>query len=155
MKPIGYVRNDANEPLLPMLIKQKHSVIEVDEEYRRALTGIERWRFIDVVFFLHRNEEVRLTVDAQYAPGVGVFASRCPARPNHIGVTTVELLRVEGCNLTVTGLDAMNASPVLDIKCSDLSFLEMLTQRDGAITVRMEPSAGKVCSPQKGKEDLR
>jgi tRNA (Thr-GGU) A37 N-methylase len=55
----------------------------------------------------------------------------------------------------VTGLDAMNASPVLDIKCSDLSFLEMLTQRDGAITVRMEPSAGKVCSPQKGKEDLR
>jgi formylmethanofuran dehydrogenase subunit E len=137
LKPIGYVRNEVNEPLLPMLIKQKRSVIEVDEQYREALTGIERWRFIDVVFYLHRNEEVRLMVDAQYAPHVGVFASRCPARPNHLGVTTAQLIHVEGCNLIVTGLDAMNGSPVLDIKCSDLSFLEMLTQRDGGVTVKV------------------
>jgi formylmethanofuran dehydrogenase subunit E len=148
LTPIGYVRNEVNEPLMPQLIKQKRSVIEVDEQYRRALTGLERWRFIDVVFHLHRNEEVRQIVDLQYAPQVGVFASRCPARPNHLGVTTVELLRVEDCTLIVTGLDAMNGSPVLDIKCSDLSFLEMLTQREGAVTFRMEP-------PKAGKEDVR
>lgn len=128
LKPIGYVRNEANEPLHPMLIKQKRSVIEVDEAYRRGLTGIERWRFIDVVFYLHRNQEERLMVDAQYAHDVGVFASRCPSRPNHLGVTTAELLCVEGGNLIVTGLDAMNGSPVIDIKCSDLSFLELLFQ---------------------------
>lgn len=123
LSPIGYVRNEVNEPLHPAEIKQKKSVIEVDDAYRRGLTGIERWRYIDVVFYLHRNDEVRLIVDTPHAAQVGVFASRCPSRPNHLGITTVELQRVEGGNLFVTGLDAMNGSPVIDIKCSDLSFL--------------------------------
>jgi formylmethanofuran dehydrogenase subunit E len=123
LSPIGYVRNEVNEPLHPAEIKQKKSVIEVDDAYRRGLTGIERWRYIDVVFYLHRNDEVRLIVDTPHAAQVGVFASRSPSRPNHLGITTVELQRVEGGNLFVTGLDAMNGSPVIDIKCSDLSFL--------------------------------
>jgi tRNA-Thr(GGU) m(6)t(6)A37 methyltransferase TsaA len=46
----------------------------------------------------------------------GVFASRSPYRPNGIGLTLVELLKVEGNVLYVKGLDAINGTPVLDIK---------------------------------------
>ncbi|HDO41943.1 MAG TPA: tRNA (N6-threonylcarbamoyladenosine(37)-N6)-methyltransferase TrmO, partial [Candidatus Bathyarchaeota archaeon] len=46
----------------------------------------------------------------------GVFACRSPSRPNPIGLCTVKLLEVEGCALTVRGLDAFNNSPIIDIK---------------------------------------
>ena len=49
-------------------------------------------------------------------PEVGVFASRSPMRPNHIAVTEVRLVAVEGNKLTVEGLDALDGSPVVDIK---------------------------------------
>lgn len=47
---------------------------------------------------------------------VGVFASRSPSRPNPIGLCVVELVKVDGCVLTVKGLDALEGSPVIDIK---------------------------------------
>jgi tRNA-Thr(GGU) m(6)t(6)A37 methyltransferase TsaA len=52
-------------------------------------------------------------------PLVGVFASRSPNRPNPIGVTKVKLLEVRGNILVVKGLDALNGTPVLDIKPAD------------------------------------
>ncbi|MEM4201615.1 MAG: tRNA (N6-threonylcarbamoyladenosine(37)-N6)-methyltransferase TrmO, partial [Candidatus Hadarchaeum sp.] len=50
------------------------------------------------------------------APLVGVFASRSPTRPNPIGMCVVELIRVENCRLRVKGLDAVEGSPIVDIK---------------------------------------
>lgn len=50
------------------------------------------------------------------APEVGIFACRCPYRPNPIAVTTVRLVRIEGLELVVEGLDAVNGTPVIDIK---------------------------------------
>jgi tRNA-Thr(GGU) m(6)t(6)A37 methyltransferase TsaA len=46
----------------------------------------------------------------------GVFASRSPSRPNPIGLCVVELLKIEECVLTVKGLDALEGSPIIDIK---------------------------------------
>ncbi len=54
----------------------------------------------------------------------GVFASRSPVRPNRIGITTVRLIRRDGPNLHVTGLDAVNGTPVLDIKSCNTSHLD-------------------------------
>jgi tRNA-Thr(GGU) m(6)t(6)A37 methyltransferase TsaA len=52
-------------------------------------------------------------------PLLGVFATRTNMRPNPIGLTLVELLKVEGKTLTVRGLDAFNGTPILDIKPFD------------------------------------
>ena len=49
-------------------------------------------------------------------PEVGIFACRCPWRPNPIAITTVKLLKLDGNIITVRGLDAANLSPVLDVK---------------------------------------
>jgi tRNA-Thr(GGU) m(6)t(6)A37 methyltransferase TsaA len=46
----------------------------------------------------------------------GVFSSRSPSRPNPLGLCIVELLKIEGCVLTVKGLDALEESPIVDIK---------------------------------------
>jgi tRNA-Thr(GGU) m(6)t(6)A37 methyltransferase TsaA len=47
---------------------------------------------------------------------VGVFASRSPSRPNPVGLCVVKLVKIEGCSLTVEGLDAFKGSPIIDIK---------------------------------------
>jgi tRNA-Thr(GGU) m(6)t(6)A37 methyltransferase TsaA len=52
-------------------------------------------------------------------PLLGVFATRTNLRPNPIGLTLVELLKVEGTTLTVRGLDAFDGTPILDIKPFD------------------------------------
>ncbi len=60
----------------------------------------------------------------------GVFASRAPYRPNFIGITTVKMLSRDGNRLRVTGLDAINGSPVLDIKSCDTSHLDNISSDD-------------------------
>jgi len=50
------------------------------------------------------------------APQVGVFASRSPSRPNPIGLCVTELVKIEECTLTIKGLDALQNSPIIDIK---------------------------------------
>ncbi len=72
-----------------------------------------------VLFRFDRSDQVRMTVHPHgdpVNPLVGVFASRTPNRPNQIGVTKVSLLERKGQVLSVRGLDALNGSPVIDIK---------------------------------------
>ena len=72
-----------------------------------------------VVFVFHRSQGFDLLQHPrgnQSRPKRGVFALRSPNRPNPIGITEVELLAIEGNILTVSGLDAINGTPVLDLK---------------------------------------
>lgn len=91
------------------------SAIHVDESLVEGLAGIDEHVDIVVVFFLHKFRFDAAT-DLQPKPGSGIFARRSNRRPNAIGSTTVELLGVEGNVLRVKGLDAIDGSPVLDIK---------------------------------------
>ncbi|MDR1644406.1 MAG: SAM-dependent methyltransferase [Tannerellaceae bacterium] len=96
------------------------SRLVIDPAYEEALRGIGECEYIDVVFYFDRlrGEEVALSLKMSSGQERGVFASRYPRRPNLIGVTTVRLLEVCGNELTVEGLDALDDTPVLDIKCS-------------------------------------
>lgn len=92
------------------------SEIHVDDTLAAGLRGIDERVDIVVVFFLHKFH-FDPTTDLQPKPGhTGIFARRANRRPNAIGSTTVELVRVDGSVLTVKGLDAIDGSPVLDIK---------------------------------------
>ena len=77
---------------------------------------------IDVVFVFDQVDEDRINLGARHPRGrddwplVGIFAQRAKARPNRLGVTTCELVAVDGLTLTVRGLDAIDGTPVLDIK---------------------------------------
>ncbi|RLG93743.1 tRNA (N6-threonylcarbamoyladenosine(37)-N6)-methyltransferase TrmO, partial [Candidatus Bathyarchaeota archaeon] len=101
----------------------EESKIEILNEFRDGLTGIEEFSHLIILYWMHRrdSEEERRTLlvyPRRHAVKVlkGVFACRSPSRPNPIGLCVVELVRVEGNTLTVRGLDAFENSPIIDIK---------------------------------------
>ncbi|MEF8874406.1 MAG: tRNA (N6-threonylcarbamoyladenosine(37)-N6)-methyltransferase TrmO [Candidatus Thermoplasmatota archaeon] len=118
VKEIGTVRNDYLEEI-PEDYKNRSSMIEVFEEYTPSLKGIEDNSHVAVFFWLDRSDrgvqQVHPMADEEN-PLTGVFATRAPVRPNPIGETICELKRREGNKLHVIGLDALDNTPVIDIK---------------------------------------
>ncbi len=121
---IGIVRNSFQEPEDYRKIKEKPSEIEVFEEFGDALLGIEENDYLDIVFYFHKSEKKLLTSTVKRPPDElrGVFATRSSKRPNLVGVTTVKLLERKGNRLVVQGFDAIDGTPVLDIKNCDTSL---------------------------------
>jgi len=98
------------------------SEIVVSEQQEQGLAGIDDFSHLIVVYWMHllcADERNVLRVHPRRRPElprVGVFATRSPARPNPIGVTVVRLLSRQRNVLKVAGLDALDGTPVLDIK---------------------------------------
>ncbi len=87
-----------------------------------ALRGLEEFSHVEVVFVFHQIPEGRICRGARRPrddprwPLVGIFAQRGSVRPNRIGVTRAEIMTVRGTELDVRGLDAIDGTPVLDLK---------------------------------------
>ncbi|HEX7586960.1 MAG TPA: tRNA (N6-threonylcarbamoyladenosine(37)-N6)-methyltransferase TrmO, partial [Anaerolineae bacterium] len=95
------------------------SEIEIDPQWRGALAGLAEFSHIWVVTYLDRMPAASLGLAPKMrdgAPSVGIFATRGPQRPNPIGICAVELIQVFGGILRVRGLDALDGTPVLDLK---------------------------------------
>lgn len=120
MEPIGYVRSP-HTTIEDRDWSDIESQIIINESLLPGLQGVELLSHLVVVFYLHKLEFDRRT-DLKVPPNrmddtmLGIFAARSYYRPNPLGSTTVRLLRVERNVLTVRGLDALDGSPVLDIK---------------------------------------
>ena len=120
--PIGRVSNGLVEPPTPRSLWDRVvSDLVIRADLTEALEGIEEFSHIIVLFWLHHQtqKEMPLRQRPRRHPGgplKGLFALRSPNRPNPIGKTTVRLLRRQGNILTVEGLDALNGTPILDIK---------------------------------------
>jgi len=121
IRPIGTVQNGIRRPRSTGW-HNVESVIAIDPIYQQGLTGIDGFSHLIVVTWLHLAATERRDTLALHPGGdtrlplLGVFALRVAARPNPIGVTVVRLLRVEGGALSVRGLDAVDGTPVLDLK---------------------------------------
>ena len=115
--PIGYVENDYLEPEYKEEVYEKVSKIVLREDLADGLYRVAELEKLYILFYFSRSEGYKLIHRRRYDGEMsGVFASRSPYRPNGIGLTIVELLKVEGNVLHVKGLDAINGTPVLDIK---------------------------------------
>ena len=96
--------------------------VAVLPQYADALHGIDEAASVQILYWMHRLEpgdRTRLQVHPRgdrTRPLRGVFALRSPMRPNPIGSSVVELVRREGLDLIVRGLDARDGSPIIDIK---------------------------------------
>jgi tRNA-Thr(GGU) m(6)t(6)A37 methyltransferase TsaA len=117
--PIGHVENDFREGAPADEMRSAESRIVLDPALTDGLKGLEPGQQVIVVFDFHRSQGFDLL---QHPRGDtarlrrGVFALRSPRRPNPIGVTVADLVLVEGNVLRVRGLDAINGTPVLDLK---------------------------------------
>lgn len=117
--PIGFVASSFDEPNDPKTMRNSESTLILDEKYAGALDGLDRFKFILVIYHIDRSPGYRERVHPmgdQSAPERGVLATRSPCRPNPIGITVAEILTIEGNKIRVTGLDALNKTPILDIK---------------------------------------
>ena len=121
MKPVGRVQNQVAD-------RKDHawgtdiSSIVLDEPYVSGLKGLEDFSHAIILFYLDQaryDREKHLQRRPQNRddmPLTGIFAQRAKDRPNRIGMTTVEILSVTEDALVVKGLDAVDGTPVLDIK---------------------------------------
>jgi tRNA-Thr(GGU) m(6)t(6)A37 methyltransferase TsaA len=119
VRTIGIVKNELDEPAPSEQIRSAESRIILDPSLVEGLKGLEPGQQIMVIFYFHRSESYDLLQHPQgdrNQPKRGVFALRSPQRPNPIGVTVVKLVSIEGNVLCVQGLDAIDDTPVLDLK---------------------------------------
>jgi tRNA-Thr(GGU) m(6)t(6)A37 methyltransferase TsaA len=121
LKAIGVVRN-RRDSAADRGWGRVESAIELDPDFSAGLEGIESFSHVLVLFYMDRDPDRepfalrRRPRGRADMPLLGVFAQRGRMRPNPVGITAVEIVRVEPGRLTVRGLDAMDGTPVLDLK---------------------------------------
>ena len=118
LKPIGFSKNQ----------EQKHfggwgnviTDIVIEKKYQEALAGLEDYSHLIVIYWMHdiKTCDIRHVPQGKVGevPEVGIFACRCPQRPNPIGLSTVKILSLHNNVVTVKGLDVIDNAPVIDIK---------------------------------------
>lgn len=122
LTPIGVVHSGFKEPTNARLDLNKiEAEIEINPELNEVLDGIEGFSHIIVLYWMHlasfdKKHLKTHPMGRKDVPVQGLFAVRTPFRPNPIGKATVRLLERRGNILKVRGLDALDGSPVLDIK---------------------------------------
>ena len=124
LKPVGYVKSDYSHY---SDIPRRHtknawtkddSRIILYPEHAVKLKGLEGYSHIIILYWIHKAGDWRMPKDHMKPPHVKLFATRMPIRPNPIALSVVELIDFspEKGEVKVKGLDALNKSPVLDIK---------------------------------------
>jgi tRNA-Thr(GGU) m(6)t(6)A37 methyltransferase TsaA len=122
LTPVATVVGGRDEARDDRWLEVEASIVLDDRFPISALQGLDAFSHLEVVFVFHLVDEAGVTTTARHPrgrqdlPEVGIFAQRARNRPNRLGVGVCELLGVEGRTLRVRGLDAIDGSPVLDIK---------------------------------------
>ncbi len=97
--------------------------VEVDERWRPALKGLENYRRVELLYWMHQARRDLLTQSPHGNKGArGTFALRSPVRPNPIATSLVDLVGVEPGALLVRSLDCVDGTPLLDIKPDRCSY---------------------------------
>lgn len=121
IQPIGVIRSPFIRkpecPIQPQYADDAPGTVEVDPKYESALTDIETFSHIYLLYFFDRAGEIELIRPTFLDDDPhGIFASRHPCRPNYIGFSIVELAARHDNILDVKGIDVLDNTPLIDIK---------------------------------------
>ena len=136
IQSIGIIHSPYTE-LEDMPIQPKGSptvvgYVEVDEKYIDGLHDLEGFSHIYLLYSFHKATRTELLVTPfMDTHKRGVFATRSPLRPNHIGISIVKLKNVEGNRIVVEGIDILDGTPLLDIKPYIHEFDEVRESKSG------------------------
>lgn len=129
IKPVAYVRNSRLKPDDDGWGQVVSEIVLADEMPDECLAGITDFSHLEIIFYFHLLNDSDVVFDLRYPRGnqiyplTGILAQRGRARPNKLGATIVELLEVKIRSFVVKGLDAINDTPVVDIKPVMQEFL--------------------------------
>lgn len=129
LKPVGIIHTEhtkpAHTPIQSVCASGSAGRIEVFPEYEEALTDIEGFSHLHLIYWLHRTAEATNALSGERSLLIvpfledvphGIFATRSPIRPNPIGLSVVHLLERRGPELIVEDVDVLDGTPLLDIK---------------------------------------
>ncbi|MCH2204831.1 MAG: tRNA (N6-threonylcarbamoyladenosine(37)-N6)-methyltransferase TrmO [Lentisphaerales bacterium] len=153
-KPVAYIRNDCREfyqvPYQVGILPEMTSVVEFENgcNYEAALKDLEGFQRIWIVFVFDKaNTWKPLIQPPRGNKKVGVFACRSPHRPNPVGISAVELLKVEGRKLWIKNHDLLDGTPILDIKpyipevdSYENSEMGWLSEVEATVPYELQPS---------------
>ncbi|MGA8849066.1 MAG: tRNA (N6-threonylcarbamoyladenosine(37)-N6)-methyltransferase TrmO [Dehalococcoidia bacterium] len=120
MKPIGFISTNAETIPRSWTVSDVEGDLVIDESYLEGLRDIRPGQRIYVIFQFHKSPKftsqlMRIKLP-RHEEEMGVFSTHSPIRPNPIGLSLLEVLRVDDNVIHVKGLDMLNGTPVLDIK---------------------------------------
>ena len=120
LHPIGVLRTPYKDhaPKQPQPDAEGDFRIVLDERWADGLYMLEKFKYLNVLFFLDRSpDDVVTRVTPPSVPmKVGLFASRSPKRPNPIALSVVTIKKISGNTIFISGIDALDKTPLLDIK---------------------------------------
>ena len=129
IKPIAYVSSTRVDAVDDNWDRET-SYIELDCAFDQdAFSGLEAFSHVEVVYCFHKVDESNIVTASRHPrnndswPKVGIFAQRGKNRPNRLGITVCKIAEVKGNRLRVEGLDAIDGTPVVDIKPVTQEFL--------------------------------
>ena len=136
MKKIGTIRTPFDKledmPIQPKGAGEVIGTVELDEQYVEGLADLDGFSHIYLLYEFHMAKRTALTVTPFMDTSQrGVFSTRSPLRPNHIGISIVRLIGVEKNIITVQGIDILNGTPLLDIKPYIATFDAVQHSRSG------------------------
>jgi tRNA-Thr(GGU) m(6)t(6)A37 methyltransferase TsaA len=129
IEPVGFVRNERKEPVDDYWGDIVSEIILAENIPPESLKGIDDFSHLEIIFHFHLAGKKNIDHFTSHPrnnpeyPEVGIFAQRRKSRPNLLGCTIVKLLDVKGNILKVSGLDAIDGTPVIDIKPVIKEFL--------------------------------
>ena len=123
LTPIGFIRSPLTDRETAPRQGSEATIegdLVVEEKYADAFLGLKAGQKIVILYWMDQADKEVLQVHPRHdlsRPMRGVFSTRSPDRPNPISVDTVEILDIRGTVLRVRGIDALNGTPLIDIKC--------------------------------------
>ncbi len=106
-------------PVQPKGAKDTYATIVFEEKYKKGLKDLDGFSHIYLIYYFHKIKEPKLSVipfnDKTNTPR-GVFSTRTPMHPNSLGLSVVELVKIEDNTITIKGVDILNGTPLLDVK---------------------------------------
>jgi tRNA-Thr(GGU) m(6)t(6)A37 methyltransferase TsaA len=123
LQPIGHISSSRSEAIDDDWDAVSATVtLDADRFGADALRGLDEFSHVEIVYLFHQVDPGDIRTGARHPrgnpewPAVGIFAQRAKMRPNRIGTTVCRLLDVDGLTLSVAGLDAVDGTPLLDVK---------------------------------------